>query len=150
MECTLERAWSTALAGERLVSRMLMSEATKGALLTRGLAEIARLGVAMGGRRETFFGLTGMGDLIATAMSRHSRNRHVGERIGRGESLERVLGEMVMVAEGVNTARAARDLGQARGVDMPITGQVCAMLFEGHSPRGALQALMTRDLKSES
>jgi len=123
---------------------------TKGALLTRGLAEIARLGVAMGGRRETFFGLTGMGDLIATAMSRHSRNRHVGERIGRGESLEQVLGEMVMVAEGVNTARAARDLGQAHDVDMPITGQVCAMLFEGRSPREALQALMTRDLKSES
>jgi glycerol-3-phosphate dehydrogenase (NAD(P)+) len=123
---------------------------TKGALLTRGLAEIARLGVAMGGRRDTFFGLTGMGDLIATAMSRHSRNRHVGERIGRGEPLERALSEMVMVAEGVHTARAARDLGRSRGVDLPITEQVCAMLFEGRSPKVALQALMTRDLKSES
>jgi glycerol-3-phosphate dehydrogenase (NAD(P)+) len=122
---------------------------TKGALLTRGLAEIARLGAAMGGRRETFFGLTGMGDLIATAMSRHSRNRHVGERLGRGETLEQVLGRMVMVAEGVNTARAARDLGRTRGVELPITEQVCALLFDGRSPREALHALMTRDLKSE-
>jgi glycerol-3-phosphate dehydrogenase (NAD(P)+) len=122
---------------------------TKGALLTRGLAEIARLGAAMGGRRETFFGLTGMGDLIATAMSRHSRNRHVGERLGRGETLEQVLGKMVMVAEGVNTARAARDLGRTRGVELPITEQVCALLFDGRSPREALHALMTRDLKSE-
>jgi glycerol-3-phosphate dehydrogenase (NAD(P)+) len=122
---------------------------TKGALLTRGLSEIARLGVALGGRRETFFGLTGMGDLIATAMSRHSRNRHVGERLGRGETLEEVLGAMVMVAEGVTTARAARDLGRARGIELPITEQVCALMFEGRSPREALHALMTRDLKSE-
>ncbi len=123
---------------------------TKGALLTRGLAEIARLGVAMGGRRETFAGLAGMGDLIATAISRHSRNRHVGERIGRGETLEQVLGAMVMVAEGVNTARAARDLGRAHAVELPITEQVCAMLFDGRSPREAMQVLMTRDLKSEA
>lgn len=123
---------------------------TKGALLTRGLAEISRLGVAMGGRRETFFGLTGMGDLIATAMSRHSRNRHVGERLGRGETLEQVLGAMVMVAEGVNTARAARDLGHARGVELPITEQVCAIALEGRSARDAIQALMTRDLRSET
>src|SRR5439155_17094347 len=93
---------------------------TKGALLTRGLAEIARLGVALGGRRETFFGLAGMGDLIATATSRHSRNRHVGERLGRGETLAHVMGEMVMVAEGVHTAKVARDLGRAHGVEMPI------------------------------
>lgn len=122
---------------------------TKGALLTRGLAEMSRLGVAMGAKRETFFGLTGMGDLIATAMSRHSRNRHVGERIGRGESLATVLGGMVMVAEGVNTARAARDLGQRHQVELPITDQVCA-LFEGRDPQSALMALMTRDLKREA
>jgi glycerol-3-phosphate dehydrogenase (NAD(P)+) len=122
---------------------------TKGALLTRGLAEISRLGVAMGGRRETFFGLTGMGDLIATAMSRHSRNRHVGERLGKGEALAQVLGAMVMVAEGVNTARAARDLGRERGVELPITEQVCAILLEGRGPKEALAALMSRDLKSE-
>jgi glycerol-3-phosphate dehydrogenase (NAD(P)+) len=122
---------------------------TKGALLTRGLAEISRLGVALGGRRETFFGLAGMGDLITTAMSRHSRNRHVGEGIGRGQTPDEVLGSMVMVAEGVTTARAARELGRAHGVELPITEQVCAMLFEGRSPREALQALMSRDLRSE-
>jgi glycerol-3-phosphate dehydrogenase (NAD(P)+) len=122
---------------------------TKGALLTRGLAEITRLGIAMGGKRDTFYGLTGMGDLIATAMSRHSRNRHLGERIGRGETLEQVLGAMVMVAEGVNTARAARDLGRRHGVELPITEQVCEILFEGVSPERALEVLMTRDLKSE-
>lgn len=123
---------------------------TKGALLTRGLAEISRLGVAMGGKRETFFGLTGMGDLIATAMSRHSRNRHVGERLGKGETIEQILGGMVMVAEGVNTARAARDLARSRGIEMPITEQICAVLLEGRAPEDALLALMTRDLKSES
>jgi glycerol-3-phosphate dehydrogenase (NAD(P)+) len=123
---------------------------TKGALLTRGLAEISRLGEALGGRRETFFGLTGMGDLIATAMSRHSRNRHVGERIGRGETLEHVMGSMVMVAEGVPTSRAARDLGHAHGVEMPITEQVCGILFEGRKPLDALERLMARDLKREA
>jgi glycerol-3-phosphate dehydrogenase (NAD(P)+) len=123
---------------------------TKAALLTRGLAEIARLGVAMGGRRETFFGLTGMGDLIATAISRHSRNRGVGERIGRGERLEDILASMVMVAEGVHTARAARDLGDRHGIELPITQQVCAMLFEHLSPRDALGRLMSRDLKRET
>lgn len=122
---------------------------TKGALLTRGLAEMARLGEHMGARRETFSGLTGMGDLIATAMSRHSRNRHVGERLGRGETLEKILGAMVMVAEGVHTARAARDLGRQRGVELPITEQVCA-LFEGRDPQTALMTLMTRDLKREA
>jgi len=123
---------------------------TKAALLTRGLVEIARIGVAMGGRRETFFGLTGMGDLIATAISRHSRNRGVGERIGRGEPLDHILGSMVMVAEGVHTARAARDLGARLGIETPIADQVCAMLFEGRDPRDAVGRLMTRDLKSET
>jgi glycerol-3-phosphate dehydrogenase (NAD(P)+) len=123
---------------------------TKSALLTRGLAEISRLGVQLGGRRETFFGLAGMGDLIATAMSRHSRNRYVGEQLGRGLGLEQVLGAMTMVAEGVHTARAARDLGRRHGVELPITEQVCALLFEGRSPLEALQALMARDLRSET
>lgn len=123
---------------------------TKGALLTRGLAEISRLGMALGGRRETFFGLTGMGDLIATAMSRHSRNRHVGERLGRGDTLEQVLGGMFMVAEGVHTARVARDLGRAHDIELPITDQVCAIALEGTGPRDALMTLMTRDLKSEA
>jgi glycerol-3-phosphate dehydrogenase (NAD(P)+) len=121
---------------------------TKGALLTRGLAEIARLGTALGGQRETFFGLTGMGDLITTAISRHSRNRGLGERLGRGETLQQILSSMVMVAEGVNTARAALGLARRHQVDLPITEQMCA-IFDGRSPREALDALMTRELKSE-
>jgi len=123
---------------------------TKGALLTRGLAEIARLGVAMGGRRETFFGLAGMGDLITTAMSRHSRNRMVGERIGRGETPEAVMASMTMVAEGVHTARVARDLGRSFGLDLPLTEQMCEVIFEGRRPLDAMEALMTRDLRSET
>jgi glycerol-3-phosphate dehydrogenase (NAD(P)+) len=122
---------------------------TKGALLTRGLAEISRLGVAMGGRRETFFGLTGLGDLFTTATSRHSRNRSVGEEIGRGRALDAVLGGMVMVAEGVNTARVARELGRRHGVALPITEQVCSILFDGKSPLQSIRDLMTRDLKKE-
>jgi len=122
---------------------------TKGALLTRGLAEIARLGVALGGRRETFFGLTGMGDLITTAISRHSRNRAVGERLGRGETIQQVLGDMVMVAEGVNTAQAAFGLARARGVETPIVEEVNAILSDGKDPREALESLMGRELKSE-
>ena len=114
---------------------------TKGALLTRGLAEIARLGVAMGGRRETFFGLTGMGDLIATAMSRHSRNRHVGERLGRGETLEQVLGGDGDGGRG-RAHRAGRARPRARhGVELPITEQVCAIAVRGPEPaRGAAGA----------
>ena len=122
---------------------------TKGALLTRGLAEITRLGVALGGTRETFYGLTGMGDLITTAISRHSRNRAVGERLGRGETIEQVLGRMVMVAEGVNTAKAALELGRKKGVETPIIEQVSAILLERKDPRAALEALMGRELKSE-
>ena len=122
---------------------------TKGALLTRGLAEITRLGVALGGTRETFYGLTGMGDLITTAISRHSRNRAVGERLGRGETIEQVLGRMVMVAEGVNTAKAALELGRKHGVETPIIEQVNAILLEGKDPRAALESLMGRELKSE-
>lgn len=122
---------------------------TKGALLTRGLAEITRLGVALGGQRETFYGLTGMGDLITTAISRHSRNRSVGERLGRGETIEQVLGDMVMVAEGVNTARAAQELARRHGTEAPIVEQVNAILIEHKDPRAALEALMGRELKSE-
>jgi len=122
---------------------------TKGALLTRGLQEMARVGVAMGGRRETFFGLSGLGDLVATATSRHSRNRHVGECIGRGEPLASVLGGMVMVAEGVETARAARDIARTHAFEVPIIEQVAGMLFDRVPPSVALQALMTRELKAE-
>jgi len=122
---------------------------TKGALLTRGLAEISRLGTAMGARRETFAGLTGMGDLITTCISPHSRNRHVGEEIGRGKSLSEVLAQMVMVAEGVETAVSTMDLARRMQVEMPITEQVHRVLFENKSPKKAIKELMTRDPKDE-
>jgi glycerol-3-phosphate dehydrogenase (NAD(P)+) len=122
---------------------------TKAALLTRGLVEITRVGVALGGRRETFFGLSGIGDLIATSMSRHSRNRHVGERVGQGMALDDVLSGMVMVAEGVRTTRAVVDLAKKLGVDMPITAAVNEVLFAGRSPRDAIDQLMNRPPQDE-
>jgi glycerol-3-phosphate dehydrogenase (NAD(P)+) len=122
---------------------------SKAALVTRGLAEMARLGVACGAKRETFFGLSGMGDLVVTAFSRHSRNRRVGERLGRGESLEQISADMPMVAEGVRTAKSARQLAERLGVDLPITREVYAMLYEGKSAKQAVRDLMARDAKPE-
>jgi glycerol-3-phosphate dehydrogenase (NAD(P)+) len=122
---------------------------TKAALVTRGLAEIARLGQAMGARRETFAGLAGVGDLVVTCLSRHSRNRHVGEKIGQGQTLDRVLSEMVMVAEGVRTTRAAVVLGRKYDVELPIIESVHQILFENRDPREAIGELMTRPLRQE-
>jgi glycerol-3-phosphate dehydrogenase (NAD(P)+) len=123
---------------------------TLGALLTRGLAEITRLGLRLGARAETFYGLSGVGDLVTTCASPHSRNRRVGEAVGRGEPLERVLAGMTMVAEGVRTTRAARALGEEVGVELPIVDRVHAVLFEGEDPRDAIRSLMTREPKAES
>lgn len=120
-----------------------------GALVARGLAEITRLGVAMGGRRETFSGLSGLGDLVTTCVSRHSRNRYVGEEIGKGRPPEEVLAGMTMVAEGVRTTRAARDLTRRAGVELPIADQVHEVLFSGKDPRRAIRDLMLRDPKAE-
>jgi glycerol-3-phosphate dehydrogenase (NAD(P)+) len=125
-------------------------DSTKGALLTRGLVEIARLGELLGARPETFSGLAGMGDLVATATSRHSRNRRLGEAIGRGATLEEALAASPMVAEGVNTVQAATALAARHGVELPIAEQVRAILFEGKSARAAMRELLTRDLKSEA
>jgi glycerol-3-phosphate dehydrogenase (NAD(P)+) len=122
---------------------------TKAALCTRGLAEMARLGVALGGRRETFFGLSGVGDLIVTAFSRHSRNRGFGERLGKGETPEQILSSTPMVAEGVKTAKSAWQLAQKHGVDVPITREVFAILYEGKPPKQAVRDLMTREAKPE-
>ena len=122
---------------------------TKGALLTRGLAEMSRLGTALGADPLTFSGLSGMGDLITTCISHHSRNRHVGEQIGLGRSLEEILADMVMVAEGVNTIQSAWELAEKTGVDMPITRSMHEVLYEGKNVRQAVQELMTRDLKPE-
>ena len=121
----------------------------KSALLTRGLAEIRRLGVAMGARPQTFAGLTGLGDLITTCVSPYGRNRTVGMRLGRGETLEQILSEMQQVAEGVRTTRSARALAERQGVEMPITREVYAVLFEGKSPRQAVSDLMQRAPRPE-
>ncbi len=126
-----------------------LGDNTTGALLTRGLAEISRLGVKMGARAETFAGLSGLGDLVTTCASRHSRNRSVGERIGRGERLSEILASMTMVAEGVPTTRAAVRLAEKFQVEMPITRQVYEVLFDAKSPAQAVSDLMTRELRSE-
>jgi len=123
---------------------------TKGALITRGLAEITRLGVAMGGRPQTFAGLSGMGDLVTTCISRHSRNRYVGERIAAGKTLDEILDEMVMVAEGVRTTKSAVALAKGHEVEMPITEQMNSVLFEHKDPREAIAELMMREPKPEA
>lgn len=123
---------------------------TKAALVTRGLAEITRLGVAMGASAETFSGLAGVGDLVVTCLSRHSRNRYLGEAIGRGETLEQVLAGMVMVAEGVRTTRAAVELGRRHNVELPIIEMVHRVLFEGHDPKEAVTTLMMRPPRAET
>ena len=122
---------------------------TKAALLDRGIVEITRLGTAMGAHYMTFAGLSGMGDLIVTCMSRHSRNRYVGEEIGKGKSLQEVLDGMVMVAEGVRTTQSVHDLSAKYDVDMPISEQVYQVLFRGKNPQKAVYDLMTRDPKTE-
>jgi glycerol-3-phosphate dehydrogenase (NAD(P)+) len=123
---------------------------TKAALVTRGLAEISRLGSAMGARADTFAGLAGVGDLVVTCLSRHSRNRRLGEMVGGGKSLDEALAEMVMVAEGVRTTRAAVALGRRHAVELPIIETVHAVLFDGQDPREAVGALMTRPLRGEA
>ncbi|MCU0229926.1 MAG: NAD(P)-dependent glycerol-3-phosphate dehydrogenase [Acidobacteria bacterium] len=120
------------------------------ALITRGNAEISRLGVALGARRETFMGLAGMGDLVLTCTGHLSRNRLLGRELARGRSLAEIVGGMNMVAEGVETTRAAAGLAQRTGVEMPIVDQVHAILFEGRDPRRALAALLARPLKAET
>ena len=122
---------------------------TKAAIMTRGVYELTRLGVKMGAQPRTFAGLSGIGDLIVTCMSRHSRNRHVGEQVGKGRKLDDVLKEMVMVAEGVATTRSVYDLAKKHHVDMPIVCAVYEMLFEGKEPQKATRELMTRDAKGE-
>jgi glycerol-3-phosphate dehydrogenase (NAD(P)+) len=122
---------------------------TKAALITRGLAEMTRIGTALGAHPATFAGLSGMGDLIVTCGSRLSRNRGVGERLGRGESIDQILGSMEQVAEGVVTCPAARALAADLGVEAPITGEVYALLQGQKSPRDAVMSLMGRDLRTE-
>ena len=122
---------------------------TRAALITRGLAELTRLGVALGGQPLTFSGLAGMGDLVATCISRQSRNRHVGEQLGRGRTIEEITAEMNMVAEGVKTSRAVVDLAVVHGIEMPIAEQVVAVLYEGKAAADVIPALMGRQAKPE-
>ncbi len=122
---------------------------TRAALITRGLAEMTRLGVAMGAKRSTFAGLAGMGDLVLTCTGDLSRNRTVGFRLGQGESLEEILGEMTAVAEGVKTAQATVDLAARHHVELPICSEVLAILTEGRDPEAAVRSLMLRDPKPE-
>ena len=119
------------------------------ALVTRGLAEMTRLALRLGGRAETLAGLAGMGDLVLTCFGNLSRNRHVGYELGRGRKLQEITGEMREVAEGVKTARSARQLAAKLGVEMPITEGVYQMLYEGKSPRELEVELMERPLKRE-
>jgi len=121
----------------------------RAALITRGLAEISRLGVALGAKEQTFFGLSGLGDLVLTCTGALSRNYTVGVEIGRGRTVEEITGSMKMVAEGVKTSRAACELGAKAGVAMPITDAICDVLDSKTSPKEAVLELMTRELKEE-
>ncbi len=123
---------------------------TKAALITRGIAEIARLGIAMGGKQQTFYGLSGIGDLIVTCASMHSRNRRAGILIGKGYTMDEAMKEVQMVVEGVYSAKAGLLLAQKYGCDMPIVSQVNQVLFDGKSPKEALADLMMRDPRIES
>lgn len=122
---------------------------TKAALLARGLAEMSRLGVAMGARKETFSGISGLGDLVTTCISPYSRNRFVGEQIGKGKKLKEVLSAMDMIAEGVGTAKAGYLLSEKYNIPMPITEQVYAVLYRNKNPLKAVNDLMTRERKEE-
>jgi len=123
---------------------------TKAALMTRGINEIMRLGLKLKAKKETFFGLSGIGDLIVTCESKHSRNRYVGEQIGSGKKLSVVLKEMKMVAEGVATTKSAYELSKHHKIEMPIVEEVYAILFNDRSPHQATKNLMMRNLKSET
>ena len=127
-----------------------MGANTKSALLTRGLVEISRLGVAMGAERETFFGLSGLGDLATTCFSPASRNHWFGEQIGRGGRRDEILEKTEMVVEGVRTSLSANELRLRHGVEMPIIEQVCKVIWEGKPPREAILELMTREPKRET
>ncbi len=129
---------------------MGLGDNTKAALVTRGIVEIARLGVAMGAKEETFHGLSGIGDLIVTCTSMHSRNRRAGILIGQGKSLDEAQKEVKMVVEGVKTCCAAYALSKKVGVEMPIVEQTYRVLFDGVSPQEAVKNLMSREKKHET
>lgn len=122
---------------------------TKAAIITRGIAEMTRLGDKMGALSRTFSGLSGVGDLIVTCMSKHSRNRFVGEELGKGRKLDDILNDMIMVAEGVATCKSAVDLAKKHHIEMAIFSEVYNIMFEGKEPHQATEDLMTRSIKGE-
>ena len=126
-----------------------LGDNSKAALVTRSLAGMLRLGTAMGGNPRTFYGLSGAGDLIATCFSQHSRNRRVGEKLGRGETLEQILAGTHMVAEGIPTSKSAYECARKLGVETPIIDQIYSVLYEGKRPDQALQELLGRGQKAE-
>jgi glycerol-3-phosphate dehydrogenase (NAD(P)+) len=128
---------------------MGVGDNTRSAVITRGLAELTRLGVAMGGQASTFSGLAGLGDLLATCVSPQSRNRYVGEQIGKGRSIEEIIAEMTMVAEGVKTCRVVMSLAETHGVEMPIAREVYAAVHEGGTAGEAYRGLTRREPGAE-
>jgi len=126
-----------------------LGDNSKAALVTRSLAELVRLGTAMGGNPRTFYGLSGAGDLIATCFSQHSRNRRVGEKLGRGETLEQILAGTHTVAEGIPTSKSAYECARKLNIDTPIIDQIYSVLYEGKRPDQALQELLGRGQKAE-
>jgi len=122
---------------------------TRSALITRGLAELTRLGIAMGGKKSTFSGLAGMGDLVATCSSTKSRNHHVGFQIGQGKSLEQIISEMNEVAEGVKTAKVVMELAKEYNIDMPIAEEIYKVLYEGNNVNDAFKGLLQYEIGSE-
>ncbi len=122
---------------------------TRAAIITRGLAELTRLGIAMGGKKSTFAGLAGMGDLVATCSSSKSRNHHVGFQLGRGKSLEEIVGEMNEVAEGEKTAKVVMELAKEYTIDMPISKEIYKVLYEGNTVNDAFRGLLKHEVGSE-
>jgi glycerol-3-phosphate dehydrogenase (NAD(P)+) len=127
-----------------------LGDNSKAALVTRALAEMVRIGTKMGGKLQTFYGLSGAGDLVATCFSQHSRNRRTGEKLATGHSLEQIASALGTVAEGIPTAKSARECARRLGVDTPIIDQVYSLLYEGKSPAQALEELLQREQKPET
>ena len=135
--------------GAGIADGMGYGDNTKAALITRGIAEMTRFGKALGAQERTFSGLTGIGDLIVTCASKHSRNRHVGECLGKGQTIDEVLAEMTMVAEGVPTVKAVHNAAQELGISMPIVEATYNIIYENASAKDMVEALMGRELKVE-
>jgi glycerol-3-phosphate dehydrogenase (NAD(P)+) len=132
-----------------IIDGLQYGDNTKAALMTRGLLEMTRIGNALGAKTVTFFGLSGLGDMIVTCGSQHSRNRMVGEKVGSGKTLEQAMKEMTMVAEGVTTAKSAYNLARAKNVEVPIINEIYRVLFENKSPKGSIKDLLAREVGAE-